>query len=84
MATSEDFTEALQHIFKQESAKGKKSVIIKSGELHRIVGDYPGRDHRMPTCCNVMKKAMNSKDRILSEPPKGLGATLTIKYTLPR
>ena len=84
MVTSDDFSKALQKIFEKESSKGKPSVIVNSGELHRIVGDYPGPDHRMPICCNEMKKAMNSTDRIISEPRKGSGASLIIKYTLPR
>ena len=84
MVTSDEFSKALLEIFRHESSKGKSSIIVNSGELHRMLGGYPGRDHRMPICCNVMRKAMTSKDRILSEPPKGSGASLTIKYMLPR
>ncbi len=81
---SEDFVNALQKIFKQESAKGNKSIIVNSGELHRVVGGYPRRNHRMPVCCSVMKKAMKSTDHIISEPLKGQGASLSIEYKLPR
>ena len=84
MVTSDDFSRILWKIFRNESSQGNSSVIVNSGELHRAVGGYPGRDHRMPTCCVVMRNAMRAGDRILSEPPKGLGASLTIKYMLPR
>ena len=59
---------------------------IISGELHSRVGGYPGRDHRMPNCCEVMKaqSASDVGDVIVEQPPSGQGATLTIKYRLPR
>jgi hypothetical protein len=59
-------------------------VIIVSGDLHRDVGGYPGPDHRMPICCRVMRDAMRPGDEIVDEPPKGTGATLAIRYKLPR
>ena len=64
--------------------QGKNFVDIKSGDLHRVVGGYPGYNHRMPICCNVMKKNMRYLDQILDEPPKGFGASLVIRYKLPR
>jgi len=65
-------------------AQGKSHVDINSGELHRDLGGYPGPDHRMPICCNVMKNEMKRTDRILNQPSKGRGASLTIRYSLPR
>jgi hypothetical protein len=38
----------------------------------------------MANCCNVMTEAMQPGDKILSSPLKGKGATLTIRYVLPR
>jgi hypothetical protein len=63
---------------------GKAHVDLNSGELHRDVGGYPGHDHRMPSCCDAMIDEMNTRDRILTQPAKGRGASLTIRYTLPR
>jgi len=49
-------------------------------------GSYPGPNHRMPVCCKVMKDAMapDYGDKVLQEPPSGQGASLTIRYVLPR
>lgn len=59
-------------------------VDVTSGELHRLVGGYPGKHHNLATCCNVMTKAMQPGDRVLVSPPGGRGATLKIRYALPR
>ena len=78
---AETFRKALQRVFAE--AKGS-FVDVTSGDLHRLVGGYPGRSHKMPVCCDVMRMAMQSGDTILASPPKGRGATLTIRYILPR
>ena len=62
----------------------KTTVEINSGQLHREVGGYPGQNHRMPMCCAVMRSEMSAVDAILREPPKKQGASLTIRYKLPR
>ena len=79
-----DFQKKMDSILKLAEQEGKSQVDIKSGDLHRMVGGYPGNDHRMPICCGVMRKNMKSTDKILDEPPKGNGATLLIRYQLPR
>jgi len=38
----------------------------------------------MPVCCNVMLSEMSNEDVIVSKPPKGQGASLVIRYKLPR
>lgn len=65
---------------------GRGTVEINAGELHGRVGDYPGRNHRMPVCCKVMHSAFapDVGDVIVGEPPSGQGASLTIRYVLPR
>ena len=78
---TDTFSEALKGIFNE--SKGS-FVDVTSGKLHRLVGGYPSRNHKMPSCCNAMTKAMQSGDTILAKPPKGRGATLTIRYLLPR
>lgn len=45
----------------------------------------PGPENRMPVCCDAMRRMMDSSvDSILSEPPKGKGASLCIRYQIPR
>ena len=78
---TETFRKVLQRVFAE--AKGS-FVDVTSGDLHRLVGGYPGKHHNLPTCCNVMTSAMQSGDIVLAKPPKGRGATLTIRYVLPR
>ena len=61
-----------------------RTVGIESGDVHKAVGGYPGRNHRMPLCCGVMKRLMKSGDRITRQPESGQGASLMIQYKLPR
>jgi len=83
MPTMEDFQTELQAQIRRAERAGAKHVEINSGELHRKVGNYPG-DHRMPMCCKAMQAERRASDRIVSQPPKGEGASLTIRYILPR
>ena len=79
--TTDDFRITLRDIFAR--AKGH-TVLVSAGELHREVGGYPSTSHRMPLCRAVMRNAMQEGDCITKAPPKGIGATLTISYRLPR
>jgi len=81
---SHDFQRELEKIFEMGEEKAESYVEIISGNLHRKVGGYPGRDHRMPICCQVMKRNMRKDDQILEQPSSGKGATLRIRYKLPR
>lgn len=76
------FAEVLEDIFEKAKAEGKDYIDVESGYLHRIVGGYPGRNHRMPLCCKVMRSFMNKNDIVLYSPPSGKGATLCIRYCL--
>jgi 5-methylcytosine-specific restriction protein A len=72
-----DFEECLNNILNNIHGN---CVDVNSGDLHRQVGGYPGRNHRMPVCCEVMYGKMKGDDAVLSAPPKGKGASLTIRY----
>ena len=85
MPTAEEFREQLFEVFRVATEQGQPFVTVKAGDLHREVGGYPDRrTQRMPVCCNVMRGAMLEGDVIVSEPPKGAGATLTVRYCIPR
>jgi 5-methylcytosine-specific restriction protein A len=84
MPSPEDFQSGLDSMFASAQQQGKSFVEIKSGDLHRSVGGYPGHVHRLPTCCRVMKRNMKPGDQILQQPPSGAGATLIIQFKLPR
>jgi 5-methylcytosine-specific restriction protein A len=78
------FRDDLERRLAAAERAGRSTVEVTSGDLHREVGGYPGRGHRMPICCDVMRARQGPGDAILLEPPKGRGATLTIRYSLPR
>ena len=82
--TNNDFQAELERLFTTAQKCGFVAVEVCAGALHRRVGDYPGADHRMPVRCGVMRKSMNDSDSVVDEPEKGIGATLIIRYSLPR
>ncbi len=86
MPQADDFRNELYRMMLEAMKAGKAFAEINAGELHRRVGDYPGKDHRMPICCDVMRRALaaDAGDVILEQPPRGQGASLTIRYVLPR
>jgi len=84
MPDSHDFQKALNEILESNSLHGKPYVNVNSGSMHRKLGGYPSRDHRMPICCRVMRNMMKPGDTILEEPPSGQGAKFTIRFKLPR
>lgn len=88
MPGREDFRIELAAQIERASRQGRAHIEINSGELHRDVGGYPpakGQHHAMPACCNVMW-AEHDKGRadIISCPKSRRGASLTIRYHLPR
>ena len=84
VTTTDDFRSALHEVFADAQASGVHHIDINSGKLHRMLGGYPGSSHRMPVCCQAMYAEQRPGDEILEKPPKGKGASLTIRYVLPR
>lgn len=78
---AEAFRRALQSLF-DESPAG--FIDVNAKELYSKVGGGAGRKYNMAGCCYVMTKAKQSGDKIVAGPPSGKGATLTIRYVLPR
>ena len=79
-----DFKDALSEVFKKAEALGLIGIDVNSGNLHRRVGDYPGPNHRMPMCCEAMYGAMRPEDSIVQQPDSGKGASVVVRYGLPR
>lgn len=77
---TETFTIELTRLLNKAKGERREYIDITSKELHEIVGGYPGKNHAMPTCCNVMRKMMKKNDYIINQPPKGNGASLEIRY----
>lgn len=84
MPTKDEFREELHARFRRATERGAKQIVVNSGELHRALGGYPGQGHQMPSCSDVMHEAQRATDEVLSSPPSGRGASLTIRYRLPR
>lgn len=82
--TSTEFRAALDALLDKADKRLTDFADVRSGDLHKAVGWYPGPDHRMPVCCGVMRAAMKTGDQVLRAPPKGNGANLIIRYSLPR
>lgn len=81
---SDAFRRELRVRWTRAQELGAPYIDINAGQLHRCVGGYPGPDHRMPVCCAVLRSEMVAGDRVVQEPPKRQGASLTIRYQLPR
>jgi hypothetical protein len=77
-----DFERALEAVFSEARAAGPSSVVVTAADLHRRVGGYPGPNHRMATCCMAMHQRRMPGDLIVSQPPSGKGASLTIRYAV--
>ena len=83
--TADDFRSELAALFEAASKAGRRTMVVRWDDLHRAVGGYPGTNHRMPLCCNVMYAEMvEGADEVLSAPPSGQGASVAIRYVLPR
>ena len=84
MPTMDDFRRELDARLKRATKAGAPYVDVNSGELHRELGGYPGANHQMPVCCDAMYEFSRVGDKIITQPPKKKGASLTIRYKLPR
>jgi 5-methylcytosine-specific restriction protein A len=82
--STRDFEAELNRKLFAATNEGKRNAAVNAGELHRQLGEYPGPNHRIPICCEVMHREMKVGDQLISTPPKGKGASLTIRYQLPR
>jgi hypothetical protein len=76
-----DFQRELDRIFLDAQEQHLSQIEVLSGDLHRELGTYPGS---LPLCCDVMQRNVRSGDEILDALPKGHGATLKIRYRIPR
>ena len=83
--TSEDFRNELNAQIRRATRQGRHHVEINAGELHRVVGGYPGESHRMPMCCQAMRDELRNGDAtVIFETDSGHAPALTMRYNLPR
>ena len=79
---SDDIANEIIKIQNEAREHGLREIQINSGDLHRRLGGYPGKDHRMPLVCHVMDQFMTKRDEIICAPPSGIGASKTNCYYL--
>jgi 5-methylcytosine-specific restriction protein A len=84
MTKADQFRDRLGARLRAAEREGVPHLDVNAGDLHREVGGYPGAGHQMPNCCRIMYEAQRAGDQVLSKPPSGKGASLTIRYRLPR
>jgi len=83
MPTADQFRKALNGLLDDRRRNKQAAVDVTAGDLHRRVGGYPGPKHSMPVCCSVMRSIVpQAEQQLLSGPPSGKGASLTIRYLL--
>jgi hypothetical protein len=80
-----DFRKELRSQLRAAEQAGLAALDVNAGALHRKLGGYPAPVHQMPSYCDVMYEEMGPGDLVLpGGPKKGKGASLTIRYALPR
>lgn len=86
MPTADDFRRELSAQIERAIRQNRPHVEVNAGELHRVVGGYPNEGaHAMPNCCRIMRdECQKGRSEIVFEPEKGQGASLTIRFYLPR
>lgn len=77
MTIKEEFIKFIQNKINNSNAD---YIDLVSGDIHREVGGYPARNHKMVIVCDAMYDLMKDNDEVLYAPPKGRGATLKIRY----
>lgn len=76
--TTEQIREHIRDLKRQASEEGKKTLILRSGDIHKDLN----LKSRFPMVCNAMRQCMEVNDNILFQPPKGNSSTLEIEYKL--
>lgn len=78
--TAADFYHALYRRFDAAAAAGEPDLVVSAGDLHKSLKAA----NRLSLCCNCMYDTQNIGDSIVNVPSGGVGATLSIRYVLPR
>jgi len=71
-------------LFSKTEKIGDKKIIVNAGDLHRLIGGYPSKNHRIPVCCSVMRQVIQDGDIVVENNLIKDGTSFTIIYKLPR
>ena len=83
MPDAEDFRQALAGFLSEAERDGRTRVEVSAAQLHRALGGYPGRDHRIPICCSVMRAGMREGDSIVVSTPCRRGSRVHCPFYAP-
>jgi len=72
--------EEIRSQWAEAHARRTSYVDIRAGDVHRGLGGQ----NRVPQVCQVMMRLRHPGDLVIDGPPSGQGASLTIRYLLPR
>ena len=78
----EDFQQELDNILSKALEKGERYIVVNSIDLHHRMGGYPGSDHKMDLCQEVMKANTKEADTVYGQPEPN--DNLSIKYSADR
>ena len=85
MRSVQNFRMALKSQLYRAHKRGLSHIDIKAGDLYRRFGGSPGDpSHQIQSCCQAMYAEKKAGDVVIARPPEDEGATLTIRYKLPR
>ncbi|MCA0362690.1 MAG: hypothetical protein LCH67_01485 [Bacteroidetes bacterium] len=85
MVTTLEFKATIKTKLRVAQAMHLPFLEINARELHSYLGAYPGNSHSIPSCCNALRFFFDeNEDEIISQPPRGNGPSLTIRYNFPK
>jgi len=82
MVLADYFRQGLLTQMGRASSVGQMDILIKSRDLYRSLGGYPGSTDGMPACCDAMQDEMKTGDVVLLE--RTGTWFMTVRYLLPR
>jgi hypothetical protein len=85
MPTTDEFREEIRAQLREAELAGASEIELNAGQVHRKMGGYPGLNHQMKPCCDALYAEMHDGlDEVLAAPNKRHGASVTIRFGLPR
>jgi 5-methylcytosine-specific restriction protein A len=81
MVSTDRFRRELRAQLSRASTSGLTDALVNAGELHRMLGGYPGSQHGMQHCRDAMRAEMQPGDLIIENNGE---SNLTVRYQLPR
>ena len=76
--TTKEIREYIQELKRQAREKGKTSIILRSGNIHKELN----LKHRMPAVCDAMWQCKEPCDLVLHTTESGQSSTIEIEYKL--